>query len=290
MILSTRPVTGARIWTQQLGPLGPRTLAGSISRAATLARSNSGNERFRRTPHRGEDVRKAVPLVVGDARLVERARAPNRQDDRRKTTGDHQSDCERLRPQAPQITEQLHIERAHAFTNEFGCSLSALIPLGSRDPTVGKEQNPIRNVLDAGIVSDHKGSGPELAVDGKQRLDDADARPGIQGTGRLIAQKHFRLLGNGAGDGHTLLLAARELRREMVHSGLVPDQRERVLRTHRPLGYLRHQGHVFSGCKARDQVVELEHEAHVAPAVGREPAVVEAGQLQIAKSRRPLVA
>ena len=88
--------------------------------------------------------------------------------------------------------------------DELGCSLSALIPLGSGNPTVGKEQNPIRNVLDAGIVSDHKGSGPELAVDGKQRLDDADARLGIQGTGRLIAQKHFRLLGDGAGNGHTL--------------------------------------------------------------------------------------
>jgi hypothetical protein len=91
--------------------------------------------------------------------------------------------------------------------DELGGSLSALIPLGSGDPTVGKEQDPVRHILNAGVVRDDERGGPELAVDGKQRLDDADACPRIQGTGRLVAQKHFRLLGDGAGDGYTLLLA-----------------------------------------------------------------------------------
>jgi hypothetical protein len=71
----------------------------------------------------------------------------------------------------------------------------------------------------------------------------------------------------------------------VLHPGLEPDQRKSLLRTHRPLGDLRHQGDVLSGREARDQIVELEHEAHVAPAIGRKTGVAEAGQLQVAEEQ-----
>ncbi len=67
------------------------------------------SERLRRPPHRGKDV-----LQNGAARSRQcgshrGARAPNRHYDRGKTTGDHQSDCRRLGPQAAKIAEQLHM-------------------------------------------------------------------------------------------------------------------------------------------------------------------------------------
>ena len=71
----------------------------------------------------------------------------------------------------------------------------------------------------------------------------------------------------------------------MIHPGFEPDQLESLLGTHRPLGDLRHQCDVLPGREARDQIVELEHEAHVAPAIRRETAVVEVGQLQVAEEK-----
>ena len=73
----------------------------------------------------------------------------------------------------------------------------------------------------------------------------------------------------------------------MVHARFEPDQCQGLLRAHRPLGNLRDERHVLLRRKARDQIVELKHKAHVAPAIGRETAVIEPGQLQISEEQVP---
>ena len=59
------------------------------------------------------------------------------------------------------------------------------------------------------------------------------------------------------------------------------DQAQRVLGRHRRLGDLRHQRDVLARGQARDQVVELEHEADVLAPVAREPGLVARGQLAV---------
>ena len=55
----------------------------------------------------------------------------------------------------------------------------------------------------------------------------------VERAGRLVAQQHVGPLGDGARDRHALLLAARELRREMVEPLIEADQAQRLLRRHR---------------------------------------------------------
>ena len=88
-----------------------------------------------------------------------------------------------------------------------------------------------------------------------------------------------RLLGDRARDRDALLLAARELRGEVVEALAEPDQAQRVLGRHRRSRDLGHQRHVLARGEARDQVVELEHEAHVQAPVAGEPGLVARGQL-----------
>ena len=52
-----------------------------------------------------------------------------------------------------------------------------------------------------------------------QQRKDALGGHGVQGAGGLVAKEHFRVAGQGAGDGHALLLPAAELRR--IGAGLV---------------------------------------------------------------------
>ena len=68
-------------------------------------------------------------------------------------------------------------------------------------------------------------------------------------------------LGDGPGDGHALLLAAGQLRREMVQARAEVDQFQRGFGRHRVAGDLGNQPHVLPRGQARDQVVELEDEA-----------------------------
>ena len=49
---------------------------------------------------------------------------------------------------------------------------------------------------------------PELLVDAGDGFEHHDAGRQIQRAGGLVAQQDVGLLGDGAGDGHTLLLAA----------------------------------------------------------------------------------
>ena len=96
-------------------PGGRRWKIGNIEqckfRNAGIDSGHSGNfrhltdESFWRPPHRGEDVRESLPLVVGVAGLIKRTVRAYCQQQRRDAACHNQSDGNRLRPEAPQITQ-----------------------------------------------------------------------------------------------------------------------------------------------------------------------------------------
>ena len=93
----------------------------------------------------------------------------------------------------------------------------------------------------------------------------------VERAGGLVAQQHLGPLGDGAGDGDALLLAAGELRRKVVEALAEADQLAAPPRARigaaRDLG---DQRDVLARGQARDQVVELEDEADVlAPVAGQ---------------------
>jgi len=149
------------------------------------------------------------------------------------------------------------------------------------DPPVAEMNHAMRDVLDRHVVGDDQRGGAELLVHLRQRFQHQHAGFGIERTGRFVAQQHLRPLGNGAGDCHSLLLAAGELGGKMIHALLQADDAERLLRAHGIARDFGDQRHVLARGQARHQIVELEHEADMVAAVERQFAVVEAGKLVV---------
>ena len=77
-------------------------------------------------------------------------------------------------------------------------------------------------------------------------------------------------LGDGAGDGDALLLAAGQLAREVPAPAGQPHALEGLIGRHRVCGDLGDEGHVLPGGEARDQVVELEDEPDVGASIAGE--------------------
>ena len=86
----------------------------------------------------------------------------------------------------------------------------------------------------------------------------------VERTGGLVGEEELRPFGEGAGDGHALLLAAGHLGREMVRTVGEAHQFEGGGRVERMRGeFGRHLDVLISG-QRRHQVVELEDEADLA--------------------------
>ena len=64
-----------------------------------------------------ENIREAVSLIISDACFLKRAMRPDREHQRRHAAADNQGNGKDPRPEAPDITEQLDIERGHGFTS-----------------------------------------------------------------------------------------------------------------------------------------------------------------------------
>ena len=77
---------------------------------------------------------------------------------------------------------------------------------------------------------------PSSRLTCSMRLEHQDAGVAVERAGGLVAQQHVRALGDGARDGDALLLAARELGREVVDAVAEPDQRQRLGGVHRRRG------------------------------------------------------
>ena len=70
-------------------------------------------ERLGRAPHLGEDIGEAVALVVGAARLLQRAIGTACQHEGGSPRCDDEGDGQHLRPHAPQVPDELAVEHAH---------------------------------------------------------------------------------------------------------------------------------------------------------------------------------
>ena len=60
---------------------------------------------------------------------------------------------------------------------------------------------------------------------------DFDAGPAIEISGRLIRQKHFRAVDQGARDGDTLLLTAGKLTGMMIFAARQSDRSQNIVRS-----------------------------------------------------------
>ena len=130
-------------------------------------------------------------------------------------------------------------------------------------------------------MGDHRGSRSKLAVHPLDGLEHENTRLAVERPGRLIAQQDLGLFRDGPGDSDALLLAARELRREVIHTLVEANDRQRFFGRHRPFGDLRHQRHVLTRREARNEIVELEYEADVLAA--------KHGQLAFARIRQVMI-
>ena len=94
------------------------------------------------------------------------------------------------------------------------------------------------------------------------------AGAGIQVAGGLVGQQYHRTGHDGAGDGHPLLLSARQFRRGMVLPPAQPHLRQGLpsRRMAHGSGFApvdQRQLHIFQGGGARQQVETLEDEAQI---------------------------
>src|SRR6266568_4870173 len=69
-----------------------------------------------------------------------------------------------------------------------------------------------------GVVGDHEDRGPALRHQQREQLQDLVGALAVQVAGGLVAEQEGGIGRDGAGDGHPLLLPARELAREVVHA------------------------------------------------------------------------
>ena len=97
----------------------------------------------------------------------------------------------------------------------------------------------------------------------------------VECTGRLIAQKQFRILRQCTGNRNPLLLTAGELCREVVKSFGKPDFNQSLLGIHGFLANLCGEGNIFECRQVLNQIIELENETDFVPPVGGQfPCVV----------------
>ena len=97
----------------------------------------------------------------------------------------------------------------------------------------------------------------------------------VQRAGGLVAEQELRIFCEGACNGDALLLAAGELGREVVQPFAEAHAFQRGGGVQRVAADLAGQLHVFQRGQVLHEVIELEHEAHIVPAVS--------GQLPLGK-------
>ena len=130
----------------------------------------------------------------------------------------------------------------------------------------------------------HHHEGGSLAVDVLEKYEHLLLALRVEIARGLVEQQHARAHHEGASDRHTLLLAAGQLRREVI--GPIGEAHFREAGEHpfaalssRHLGVDERQLDVAVSGRARQQVVGLEHESDVLAADVRPARLVERGHL-----------
>ena len=153
--------------------------------------------------------------------------------------------------------------------------------------TVGDLEDAVGLLRHAAVVRDDEERGAQLLVDLAEEVVDRVGVHGVEVAGGLVGEHQRRAVHERAGDGHALLLTARELVGVLLLEALQAEQRQgllgprlRALDCGRASDERRHQ-HVLEHAELRQQVVELEHEA--------DELVAQGGAL-LARRRRRVVA
>src|SRR5256885_12373700 len=191
----------------------------------------------------------------------------------------------RIRPNAmtavaiPSIVSTVRSRCRNTFLRTILTSFTAAPSLQLALVEVAHDGRPLDRVR---VVRDHHDGLLEFLVQPLEQRQDFLGRFPVQVPGRLVRYEDRGVGGDGPRDGDALLLAARELPREVMHPVLEPHQGERRLDVLAPLGLRerrqqQRQLHVLEGGEHRDEVVKLEHEPDVRGA--------PAGELRFAQFR-----
>ena len=97
------------------------------------------------------------------------------------------------------------------------------------DPARAEPDQPVGHPGDRLVVGDDQDRLAEPAADVPEQGEHRLARLVVEGPGRLVAEQQLRVLGQGPGDRHPLLLAAGELRGEVVGPSAEADQPEALV-------------------------------------------------------------
>ena len=133
---------------------------------------------------------------------------------------------------------------------------------------------------------------PAGVVERIEQVHDLEARGRVEVSGGFVGQDHMGVVDKGSGNGHALLLAARELVGAVAEPPAQAHelgQSQAELRTvgiGRSLIGQRHRD-VFHHAELLNQVVRLKHEAEVAAADTRERFIVERGDIVAAQEILP---
>ena len=122
----------------------------------------------------------------------------------------------------------------------------------------------------------------------EQQVGDQGAVGPVQIAGRFIGEQEFRPDGQGAGQSHTLLLAARHLVGIVRPPGAKADPLQPVARLRdriRPVGQLQRRGHIFLGRHIGKEVKALEHQGGATPAQTGAAVFAQSGQVLIEQHR-----
>ena len=104
-------------------------------------------------------------------------------------------------------------------------------------------------------------------IDILHELQDFLGRLIVERARRLVAQQQTWVFDERAADGTALLLAARNLARELVAVLVEAQRTQQVVDIERVFGQVRRDLDVFLDGEVRHQIIELEHEAQFAASV-----------------------
>ena len=175
-----------------------------VSHESSSARSWSDHPRPVRNHH-----------VAGDqhARLAGH-HAPHALNDRAQRDDGADADGQAHEEEQQALPRRARLAKRHAQDEHHaeGASWTSRQSIGI-GPAIAQRQLRAGLGGQAGVVGDQHQRGLARAVHVDQQVHDVPAVGAVEIAGRLVGQQDRRIVGQGACDGHALLLAARQLRR-----------------------------------------------------------------------------
>ena len=180
--------------------------------------------------------------------------------------GHHQGDRKGLGPQPGQVSTELSIEHPHDYHDHFRRPDAVCSLIRIRDTVPSMKWMTRWAILRMAalcvmMTTVVESSSLTFASASRTRM------PVFESSAARVGSSHsstVRALGDGARGRHPLLLPADDnCAGEMVLALLKADESQRLVRRHGIARDFRRQRDVLPGGEARDEVVELEHEADV---------------------------